>query len=87
VAKYLACRRDEKFLPWVSSFHHDKLPCRIVHDSISNEARGSYNWTTQVIFSDGESLMVRQPSIGFVHSPDEKVENEIAVMGVGRNRM
>lgn len=79
-SKYLDARRDNVILTWASSFHTDHLPCQYAYEFPEDEPRGSYNWNCQVIFTNGESWMVRFPRGGHVSLPDEKVENEVAVM-------
>lgn len=78
--KYIGAHRNNDILTWVSSFHRDRLPCQYAHECPGDEERGSYNWNCQVTFTNGESWMIRFPRGGQVSLPDEKVENEVAVM-------
>ncbi|RMJ09020.1 hypothetical protein CDV36_011369 [Fusarium kuroshium] len=81
--KFRRCR-TEQLTSWVSTFHKDTLPCRLAHDRYTDDQRGSFNWSCQVIFVNGEKWMVRFPRGGKVKHPDEKVEIEVATMNLLR---
>ncbi|PGH05240.1 hypothetical protein AJ79_06851 [Helicocarpus griseus UAMH5409] len=65
-----------------SSFHPDKIPCRIFSDWIE----GSYNVCFPVVFNqdersmEGEKWMVRIPLLPRLAFPEEKMRGEIATM-------
>ncbi|KAH7305149.1 kinase-like domain-containing protein [Rhexocercosporidium sp. MPI-PUGE-AT-0058] len=81
IDKFIKCR-GERLTDWVSTFHKDNLPCRLANDKVSDDLRGSFNWTCRVIFTDGEQWMVRLPRGGKVKNADEKVEIEVAIMNI-----
>lgn len=64
----------------MSDLHKDKLPCRLAHDDFTSDRHGSFNWTWQVVLTNGEKWRVRFPKGGKVRKPDEKVEIEVATM-------
>jgi len=79
--QFMKCR-GERLTSWVSTFHKDNLPCRLANDKVSDDLRGSFNWTCKVLFTDGEQWMVRFPRGGKVKNADEKVEIEVATMNI-----
>ena len=81
IDQFIQCRGD-RLTSWVSTFHKDNLPCRLVNDKVSDDLRGSFNWTCKVLFADGEQWMVRFPRGGKVKNADEKVEIEVATMKI-----
>ncbi|KAI0102836.1 kinase-like domain-containing protein [Nemania sp. FL0031] len=83
--KFIQCR-GETLTNWVSTFHKDKLPCRLANDQFQNDQRGSFNWTCKVIFANEEKWMIRFPRGGKVKNPDEKVEIEVATMSLIRQQ-
>lgn len=78
-ARFVDCR-NEKLTNWVSSFHPDRLTCRLAGPSCGDDYTGESNWVVRVIFSNDESWMIRFPRGGTVQVPDEKVECEVAVI-------
>jgi hypothetical protein len=81
IDQFIKCR-GERLTGWVSTFHKDNLPCRLANDKVSDDLRGSFNWTCKVLFTDGEQWMVRFPRGGKVKNADEKVEIEVATMNI-----
>lgn len=71
---------------WVSDFHPQKLPCKLVHESDEHDRSGSYNWVVQIIFNSGEEWIVRFPKGPKVKHPDEKVEAEVATLKLIREK-
>ncbi|KAH8723120.1 hypothetical protein GQ44DRAFT_774396 [Phaeosphaeriaceae sp. PMI808] len=78
LAKLRECRQE---LPsWVSDFHPQKLPCKLLHESDEHDRSGSYNWIVQFVFTNGEEWIVRFPKGSKVRHPDEKVEAEVSTL-------
>jgi hypothetical protein len=87
IAAFLDCRVHNKtrFTDWVTSFHPDRLACRLVCDTFDEDYHGSHNWGVQVIFPETEeSWMIRFVRHGYVALPDEKVEREVAAINLVR---
>ncbi|KAK7418186.1 hypothetical protein QQZ08_011339 [Neonectria magnoliae] len=61
-----------------------ELSAQLAHDKLTDDQRGSFNWSCQFIFTNGEKWMVRFPRGGKVKHPDEKVEIEVATMNLMR---
>ena len=71
---------------WVSDFHPQKLPCKLLHESDEHDRNGSYNWIVHFIFDSGEEWMVRFPKGHKVKYPDEKVEAEVLTLKLIRDK-
>jgi hypothetical protein len=84
LAKLRECRPE---LPaWVSDFHSQKLPCKLLHESDEHDPSGSYNWIVQFVFTNGEEWIVRFPKGPKVKHPDEKVEAEVSTLKLIRDK-
>lgn len=73
--------RSGKLCEWVSSFHHDSLPCQLADNNL---CYGSYNAGFKLIFGDGAAWLLRFPRVGKVHDDyaDEKVAMEVAAINL-----
>ncbi|KUJ09775.1 uncharacterized protein LY89DRAFT_276977 [Mollisia scopiformis] len=71
---------------WVSEFHPQKLPCKLLHDTNKHDRHGSYNWLVQVVFENAEEWIVRFPKGTKVRYPDEKVEAEVSTLKLIRDK-
>jgi hypothetical protein len=69
---------------WVSTFHPDKLHCRL--DGTFHH--GAFNAGMKMVFSDSTAWMVRFPRVGMVCDAyiDEKVAMEVKALSLIRNR-
>lgn len=76
--------RSGRLCEWVSSFHHDCLPCWLANNDL---CYGSYNAGFKLIFSDGTAWLLRFPRVGRVHDDytDEKVAMEVATINLIRH--
>ncbi|GIJ98285.1 hypothetical protein Aspvir_000401 [Aspergillus viridinutans] len=76
--------RTGRLCQWVSTFHPDKLPCRL--DGTFHH--GAFNACMKMVFSDSTAWMVRFPRVGMVCDAytDEKVAMEVTVLSLIRNR-
>lgn len=84
MGKLRQCRAE---LPaWVSNFHPEKLPCKLLHEKPENDRRGSYNWVIQFVFTSGEEWIVRFPKGSKVRYPVEKVEAEVSTLELLRDK-
>ncbi|KAJ5729042.1 uncharacterized protein N7483_003550 [Penicillium malachiteum] len=75
----------DQICPWISSFHPNKLPCKIMGKKIY---RGSFNWGMKVVFSDGTAWLVRFPRGGRISQDviDEKVAMEVTTLRLLRSQ-
>lgn len=83
IEPFLDCRSHHPtlFTDWVTSFHLDRLACRLFSDKFDDDYYGSHNWGVRVLFPETEeSWMVRLVRHGYVALPDEKAEREVAVI-------
>ena len=71
IDQFIKCRR-ERLTAWVSTFHKDKLPCRLANDKVPDDLRGSFSWTCKVLLTNGEKWMVRFPRVGRSRMPMRK---------------
>lgn len=73
--------RSGRLCTWVSSLHHDRIPCRLADNDLRY---GSYNAGFKLIFGDGTASLLRFPRVGRVHDSyaDEKVAMEVAVINL-----
>jgi hypothetical protein len=71
--------RTGRLCAWVSSFHHDRIPCQLADNNL---CYGSYNAGCKLIFGDGTAWLLRLPRVGKVHDSyaDEKVAMEVAAI-------
>ena len=84
LAKLRECRPQ---LPaWVSDFHPQNLPCKLLYETDEHDRKGSYNWIVQFIFDSGEEWIVRFPKGPKVKYPDEKVEAEVLTLKLIRDK-
>ncbi|KAH9211811.1 hypothetical protein DL95DRAFT_464505 [Leptodontidium sp. 2 PMI_412] len=77
-------QRSGRLCAWVSSFHHDGLPCWLEDNDLRY---GSYNAVFKLVFGDGTAWLLRFPRVGRVHDgyANEKVAMEVAVINLIRN--
>lgn len=70
---------------WVSTFHPNKLPCRLEGDTLYY---GAFNAGLKMVFSDGTAWMVRFPRVGHVCDDysDEKVAMEVTTLSLLYNK-
>ncbi|KAF2788600.1 hypothetical protein K505DRAFT_366328 [Melanomma pulvis-pyrius CBS 109.77] len=52
--------RSGRLCAWVSSFHHDRLPCLLSDNDL---CYGSYNAGFKLIFGDGTAWLLRFPRV------------------------
>jgi aminoglycoside phosphotransferase (APT) family kinase protein len=76
--------RTGRLCQWVSTFHPDKLSCRL--DGTFHY--GAFNAGIKMVFSDSTAWMVRFPRVGMVCDAyaDEKVAMEVTALSLIRNR-
>ncbi len=84
VGKVNRLRADRSFDPWVSTFHPDRLPCRLEGGFLN----GSYNLGQKFVFNDGTAWLLRFPMVGTNADEylDEKVAMEVEVLALLREK-
>ncbi|BDD59160.1 hypothetical protein MPDQ_005490 [Monascus purpureus] len=84
VDKVNETHRTGRLCQWVSTFHPNKLPCKL--DGTFHH--GAFNAGIKIVFSDNTAWMVRFPRAGMVCDDytDEKVAMEVTALGLIRDR-
>ncbi|ESZ95861.1 phosphotransferase enzyme family protein [Sclerotinia borealis F-4128] len=84
VDKINETHRLGRLCPWVSTFHPNKLPCRLE----GTFHHGSFNAGMKMVFSDSTAWMVRFPRVGNVCDDysDEKVAIEVTTLNLIYNK-
>ena len=84
VDKVNEAQRTGRLCQWVSTFHPNRLPCRL--DGTFHH--GAFNAGIKMVFSDNTAWMVFFSRVGRVcgRYADEKVAIEVAVLSLIRNR-
>lgn len=76
--------RTGRLCPWVSTFHPDRLSCRLE----GTFYHGAFNAGMKMVFGDSTAWMLRFPRVGQVCDDyaDEKVAMEVAALKLIRNK-
>ncbi|PWY80150.1 phosphotransferase enzyme family protein [Aspergillus eucalypticola CBS 122712] len=84
VDKMNETHRLGRLCPWVSTFHPDKLSCKLE----GAFHHGAFNAGLKMVFSDNTVWMVRFPRVGKTCDDytDEKVAMEVAALGLIREK-
>ncbi|KAK1142535.1 hypothetical protein N8T08_007509 [Aspergillus melleus] len=84
VDKVNETHRTGRLCQWVSTFHPEKLPCKLE----GTFHHGAFNAGIKMVFSDNMAWMVRFPRVGMVSDDyaNEKVAMEVTALDIIRNR-
>ncbi|KAB8239002.1 phosphotransferase enzyme family protein [Aspergillus alliaceus] len=84
VHKVNQTHRTGRLCQWVSTFHPEKLPCKLE----GTFHHGAFNAGIKMVFGDSTAWMVRFPRVGMVSDDyaNEKVAMEVTALDLIRNR-